>query len=79
MVSKVFRVGNIKTIVVLVHIALSTLASANQVYYGPPVKVQAQFGITNKDNEKLLKDTKSIESWRSQVVYKPLSPLEKDL
>ena len=79
MVSETFRVDNIKTIVVLVYIALSTLTSANQVYYGPPVKVQAQFGITNKDNEKLLKDTKSIESWRSQVVYKPLSPLEKDL
>ena len=79
MVSKTFRGDYTKTIVALVYITLSTLSSANQVYYGPPVKVKAQFGVMNEDNQKLLKGTKSTESWRSQVVYKPLSPLEKDL
>ena len=79
MVSVVSSVGCIKYAVVLVCIVSSTLARTNTIYYGTPVKVKAQLGLINEDDAKLSKDTKSIDSLKSQVIYKPLSPLEKDL
>lgn len=80
MVSVFSSVGCIKYAVVLMYIVLSTtLVNTNPIYYGPPVKVNAQLGVINENQEKLSKDTKSVDSIKSQVIYKPLSPLETDL
>ena len=79
MVSENFLFDNIKTILIFVFITLSALSCANPVYYGPPLKVNAQLGVMEKQEEKLTKDNKSIDKWSSQIIYKPMSPLENDL
>lgn len=79
MVSGSLLLDNIKTILIFVCITLSAIICANPVYYGPPLKVNAQLGVMEKQDEKLTKDNKSIDKWSSQIIYKPMSPLENDL
>ena len=79
MVSESLPFDNIKPILIFVCITLSALSCANPVYYGPPLKVNAQLGVMEKQEEKLTKDNKSIDTWSSQIIYKPMSPLENDL
>ena len=79
MVNENLSVCNIKILLIFVFSTLSTFNHASSVYYGPPLKVNAQLGVMNEKEEKLPKNTKSIVEWNSQVIYKPMSPLEKDL
>ena len=68
------------TLILLINIAVLGKANSAPVYYGAPLEVNAQLGVSDESNSlKLYKGTKSISTSTSNVVYKPLSPLEKDL
>ena len=68
------------TLILLINIAVLGKAKSAPMYYGAPLKVNAQLGVSDEpDGIKFSKGTKSISTSTSNVVYKPLSPLEKDL
>ena len=79
MVNENSLVDNIKIVLIFVGVLLTTFSCANPVYYGPSLKVEAQLGVMEKQKQKLPKITNSIDKWSSQVIYKPLSPLENNL
>ena len=79
MVNENSLVDNIKIILIFVTVILTNFSCGNPVYYGPPLKVNAQLGVMEKQKQKLPKITNSIDKWSSQVIYKPLSPLENNL